>query len=131
MLNKVTLHGRLTKDPDIKNASSTTVARFTLAVDDTYSKEKRADFISCVAFGKTAETIEKYFHKGKEMIVSDGKIQTGSYTKDDGTKVYTTDVIVREFDFCGTKDDSSGSGNYTSSYDVQFEELDDEEDLPF
>ena len=130
MLNKVTLHGRFTKDPDIKNASSTTVARFTLAVDDTYSKEKRADYISCVAFGKTAETIGKYFFKGKEMVVSDGKIQTGSYTKDDGTKVYTTDVIVNGFDFCGSKDEG-GSGNYNST-EVAFEELEaDESDLPF
>ena len=97
-MNKVFLIGRFTKDPDIRyssNAEHTCVARFSLAVDRKYSKgsEKETDFINCVAFGKTAEFVEKWTHKGIKMVVS-GRIQTGSYTNREGRKVYTTDVVV-------------------------------------
>ena len=76
-----------------------TIARFTLAINRV--KKDEADFISCVAFKKTAEIIEKYCHKGSQVGVT-GHIQTGSYTKQDGTKVYTTDVIVDKLDLLGT-----------------------------
>ena len=95
-MNSVQLTGRLTHDPEIiygKNGS--TVAKFSLAVNRRYKQEGQpdADFIRCVAFGKTAEFIEKYFTKGRKMDLN-GRIQTGSYTKEDGTKVFTTDVVV-------------------------------------
>ena len=94
--------GRITKDVEVKytqGAEPMAIARFTLAVDRT--KKGEADFISCVAFQKTAENIGKFFSKGSQIAVT-GHIQTGSFQKQDGSKVYTTDVIVDRFDFCGS-----------------------------
>lgn len=87
----------MTKDVEIRNAGSTLVARYTLAVDRKFKREgeQTADFIPCIAFGRNAEFAEKYLTKGKKIAVV-GRIQTGSYTKQDGTKVYTTDVVVEE-----------------------------------
>ena len=108
-MNKIILMGRLTRDPDIRvtTAENTmTIARYTLAVDrrtrKTDTNEPTADFISCVAFGKAAEFIEKYFHQGMRVLIT-GRIQTGSYTNKDGQKVYTTDVIVEEQEFADGK----------------------------
>lgn len=85
-MNKSLLVGRLTKDPDVREGN-TTVARFTLAVDRKFAKEgeQSADFISCIAFGKTADFINKYFAKGMRMGL-EGRIQTGSYTNKNGQK---------------------------------------------
>ena len=96
-MNKVILMGRLTRDPEIRYAqdNSLPVARFTLAVDRRFKRDnsqQTADFISCVAFGKTAEVVEKYTAKGSKILVQ-GRIQTGSYEKN-GQKVHTTDVMV-------------------------------------
>ena len=107
-MNKVALIGRLTKDPDVKYtqwSDPKAVARYTLAVDRRQKDangNRQADFISCVAFGKGGEFAEKYLHKGMKIGVV-GRIQTGSYTKQDGTKVYTTDVVVEEQEFCESK----------------------------
>lgn len=100
-MNKALIIGRLTKTPATSQSGELTIARFTLAVDRPTKKDE-ADFISCVAFGKTAETIEKYLNKGSKIAV-EGRIQTGNYTNKDGQKVYTTDVIVERFDFCESK----------------------------
>lgn len=104
-MNKVSLVGRLTKDPAVTygGASNTAIARITLAVDRRFKREgdADADFISCVAFGKTAEFLEKYFKKGMKLGAT-GRIQTGSYEKD-GHKVYTTDVILEETEFVESK----------------------------
>lgn len=100
-MNNAQIIGRYVKDPDVRQANDTTVARFTLAVDRKYKKGE-ADFISCVAFGKLAEVISKYCHKGMKVAVI-GRIQTGSYTNKDGQKVYTTDVVVEEQEFCEKK----------------------------
>lgn len=100
-MNSAQIIGRYVKDPDVRQANDTTVARFTLAVDRKYKKGE-ADFISCVAFGKLAEVISKYCHKGMKVAVI-GRIQTGSYTNKDGQKVYTTDVVVEEQEFCEKK----------------------------
>ena len=102
-MNKVILLGRITKDPEAKQAGNTTVTRFTLAVDRRFKSEGQptADFISCVAFGKTAEFISKYFKQGAKMAI-EGRIQTGSYEKD-GVKHYTTDVIVESVEFAESK----------------------------
>ena len=91
-MNKVVLIGRLTKDPELRFAagSGTAVARFTLAVNRQFKKDE-ADFISCIAFGKTGETIAQYITKGRQLAVS-GNIRTGSYEAQDGTRRYTTDV---------------------------------------
>lgn len=98
-MNNVALIGRLTKDPDVR-ASQTgeTVTKYTLAVDRP-GKDKGADFISCVTFGKTAEFASKYLKKGTKVGV-EGRIQTGNYTNKDGQKVYTTDVVVTGHTFC-------------------------------
>lgn len=106
-MNNVTLIGRLTRDPDIRytqGENSTCVARYTLAVDRRFKRdgEQSADFISCVAFGRSAEFCEKYFHKGIKIAVR-GRIQTGSYTNRDGQKVYTTDVMVEDQEFVESK----------------------------
>lgn len=106
-MNKVIEIGRLTKDPDIRysqGANTTCVARYTLAVDRKFKQEGQpnADFINCIAFGKLGEFAEKYLHKGVKIAVT-GRIQTGSYTNKDGQKVYTTDVVVEEQEFCESK----------------------------
>lgn len=110
-LNKVILHGRFTRDAEVRYTDGgTSIARFSLAVDryNSKTKENEADFINCVAFGKTAENVEKFFGKGKEAIVT-GSIKTGSYDNKDGVKVYTTDVWVEQIEFCGSKGEASNS----------------------
>ena len=100
-MNKVILLGRLTKDPDERKSGEMTITRFSVAVDRRTKDGQTADFPSCVAFGKTAEFISKYFHKGMRIAL-DGHIQTGSYEKD-GVKVYTTDVVVEKAEFAESK----------------------------
>ena len=112
-MNKVILMGRLTRNPDIRYSqgeNSMAVARFTLAVDRRFKRDNdaTADFISCVAFGKTAEFFEKYTRQGTKLVV-EGRIQTGSYVRQDGTKVYTTDVVVENTEFAESKA-ASGQG---------------------
>lgn len=102
-MNTVALIGRLARDPEIREAQNenrTLIASFTLAVDRIGGEE--ADFISCRAFGKTAEFLEDWTKKGSKIGVT-GRIQTGSYTNKDGQKVYTTDVIVDRVDFADSK----------------------------
>ena len=103
-MNKVVLMGRLTKEPDIRYSATKDdmcIARFTIAVDRR-KKDEGTDFISCIAFGKTAEFYNKYVRKGMKIAVT-GRIQTGSYEGKDGKKVYTTDVVVEESEFCESK----------------------------
>ena len=134
-MNKVALLGRFTKDPDVRYSAGekqTAIARFTLAVDRRFNRdEQSADFISCVAFGKTAEVIEKYMKKGTKVSVV-GRIQTGSYTNKDGNKVYTTDVIVEEIEFAESKG-SSSNAEAPKKTDDGFMNIPDGEDeaLPF
>lgn len=99
-MNKWCGTGRMTKDADIRSAGETTVGHFTLAVDRRFKKGE-ADFITCVAFGKTAEWFEKYTHKGMKLEIV-GRIQTGSYEKN-GVKIYTTDIVVEEANFAESK----------------------------
>lgn len=118
-MNKVILMGRLTRDPEVRYSqgeSSLAIARFTLAVDRRFKRqgEADADFISCVAFGKTAEHAEKYYRQGLKIAVV-GRIQTGSYTNKEGQKVYTTDVVVEESEFAESKGSSENSGFQATS----------------
>ena len=103
IINKVVLLGRLTKDPELRYAagSGTAVCRFTVAINRQFKKDE-TDFINCVAFGKTGETITQYFTKGSKIAIT-GNIRTGSYDAKDGTKRYTTDVIVETFEFVESK----------------------------
>ena len=105
-MNKVFLIGRLTRDPELRYTSSNLAnMRCSLAVDRLFAREgeeRGTDFISIVAFGNRAETMKKYLTKGSQIAV-DGRIQTGSYDGADGKKVYTTDVIVENFQFLDSK----------------------------
>lgn len=139
-MNKVILIGRLTRDPEIRysqGAQSTSVARYTLAVDRRFKRdgEAAADFISCVAFGKAADFAEKWFKKRTKISIV-GRIQTGNYTNKDGQKVYTTDVVVEEQEFAESKavnNDTSHPVPTPSSYGDGFMNIPDgfEEELPF
>lgn len=110
-MNKVILMGRLARDPEIRytqSAEPLAIARYNLAVDrrfqrkDNSGNEQNADFISCIAFGKNAEFAEKYLKQGTKIAIT-GRIQTGNYTNKDGNKVYTTDVVVEEHEFCESR----------------------------
>ena len=118
-MNSVNLIGRLTRDPEIREAS-VTVATFTVAVDR-IGKDKGADFIRCKAFGRQAEVVGQYLSKGKQVGVS-GRIETDSYEKD-GARVYTTEVIAERVDFLGGREQ-------TEEQVEGFVEIKDE-DLPF
>ena len=118
-MNKVILMGRLTREPDVRYSQgadgSMAVARYTLAVDrrrgrNSDNNEQTADFISCVAFGRSGEFAEKYLHQGTKIVVT-GRIQTGSYTNKDGQRVYTTDVVVEEQEFAESKSAASNGGD--------------------
>lgn len=135
-MNKVVLVGRLTRDPEIRyanNEKNTCTARFSLAINRKFKTngQYEAYFPNCVAMGKAAEFVEKYFHKG-DMIALDGHIQTGSYTNKDGNKVYTTDVFAENVEFAQSKSDSGNSNNSKPSSDG-FMNIPDgiESELPF
>ena len=118
-MNKVILMGRLTRDAEIRysqGGNSMAVARFTMAVDRRQSRnsnnngdEQTADFISCVAFGRIAEFLERFGRKGTKFLL-EGRIQTGSYTNRDGQKVYTTDVVAENMEFAESKNSSGSNG---------------------
>ncbi len=131
-MNRVVLMGRLTRDPDVRYTQGDApmaIARYTLAVDRRRGRsgngqdENSADFISCVAFGRSGEFAEKYLHKGMRICIS-GRIQTGSYTNKDGVKVYTTEVVAEDQEFADSRGaqgaDSFGQNSYGgSSYGSQ------------
>jgi single-strand DNA-binding protein len=121
-MNKVTLMGRLTRDPNVRYTEADppmAIARYTLAVDRRFGKkdgEQSADFINCVAFGRSGEFAEKYLHQGTKIAVA-GRIQTGSYTNKEGNKVYTTDVVVEDQEFAESKkasEESAGNDQFMS-----------------
>lgn len=120
-MNKAILIGRMVRDAEIRwnqGENQTCIARFTLAVNRKYARQgdKDADFISCIAFGKTAEFLERYGHKGIKFVV-EGRIQTGSYTNREGQKVYTTDVGVESIEFGESK--SAAVSNNTNNDNMQ------------
>lgn len=137
-MNKVIEIGRLTKDPEIRYSqgeNTTCIARYTLAVDRKFKQEGQptADFINCIAFGKLGEFAEKYLRKGVKIAVT-GRIQTGSYTNKDGQKVYTTDVVVEEQEFCESKSQSNSQQQPAPSNDNSWMSIPDNLDdssLPF
>ena len=116
-MNKVILMGRLTRDAEIRYSqgeSSTAIARFSLAVDRRFRRdndEQSADFINCVAFGRTAEFLERFGRKGTKFVL-EGRIQTGSYTNKDGQRVYTTDVVAENVEFAESKNNSSAGNDF-------------------
>ena len=143
-MNNVTLTGRITKDLELKyTQSGKAYCRFTLAVDRGLSKEKKqeaeangqptADFINCVAWGKVAETLNRYTSKGKKILVN-GSIETGSYTVQDGSKRYTTDVLVKRIEILEFADSNNTNSQDTRPFG-QFDEMPYQEatneDIPF
>lgn len=121
-MNKTQLIGNLVSDVEFKqSASGTGVARLRLAVRRNFKNQQNeydSDFINCVAFGKTAEMISKYFNKGSKIAV-DGRIQTGSYENKQGQRVYTTDVVIENFYFI----ESRQQANNQQSLDNPFGEF--------
>jgi single-strand DNA-binding protein len=139
-MNKVILMGRLVRDPEIrygheiKNGSDSGVAKYTLAVDRKFDREK-TDFINCVVFGKQVEFVQRYLRQGVKIAVV-GRIQTGSYTNREGQKVYTTDVVVEEQEFAESKKADVPQANpsaYTKVDSDGFMDIPDDVDdmLPF
>ncbi len=137
-MNSVCLIGRLTRDPDIRYGaeSQTAVARFSIAIDRGRDRggEKQTDFPSIVCFGKTAELVEKYMHKGR-LVGIQGRIQTGSYVNKEGQRVYTTDVVADRVEFLDWSDRGEGGGDRSEDRDFDdipagFSKLTDD-DIPF
>lgn len=139
-MNSVNLTGRLTRDPEIRYTDGgTSIARFSIAVDRKFTQENgpKADFPNCIAFGKTAEFIEKWFSKGMKIEVT-GRIQTGSYKNQDGNTVYTTDVVAEQVGFAESKasnntGNSSTKGGNPAPGDDGFMDIpaDIEDEMPF
>ena len=115
-MNNVILMGRLTRNPEVRYTQGErqmAIARYTLAVDrrgrgNAGAGEQTADFIQCVAFDRSGEFAEKYFHKGIRIVIT-GRIQTGSYTNKDGVRVYTTDIVVEEQEFAESRAESDAN----------------------
>ena len=135
-MNKIILLGNLTKEPQLTYAagSGIAIAKFTLAVSRQLKKNE-TDFINCIAFGKAGETISKYFTKGSKIAIT-GNIRTGSYDAKDGTKRYTTDVIVETFEFVESKKKETNEfDKQASNFPDPFERTNEEpvfgEDFPF
>lgn len=128
-MNKVILLGRLTRDPDLRFAAGTgnAVTRFTVAIARQFKRDE-TDFVNCVAFGKSAETIAQYLTKGRQIALT-GNIRTGSYDGQDGSKRYTTDVVVESFEFVGYGKDMKGNES-PSAFDDDMTPVDDS-DAPF
>ncbi|MBQ3334927.1 MAG: single-stranded DNA-binding protein [Eubacteriaceae bacterium] len=153
-MNKVILVGRLARDPELRTTGGgQSVCRFAVAVDRRFKRDGQptADFINVVAFGKQAELINQYLGKGRRIAL-EGRIQTGSYTAQDGSKRYTTDVILDSFDFIDSRNDGGygqgSGGNFQSAnnaapaggqnggmsmddVDSDFHLMADDDDLPF
>ena len=119
MLNTITIAGRLVRDPELRRtASGKAVTSFTLACDRDFKNqqtgEKEVDFIECVAWGGTAEMVEKYFHKG-QMAIATGRLQLRDWTDKNGQKRRTAEILVNSIYFCGSKESgtqaSSGADN--------------------
>lgn len=112
-MNKVIIIGRFTRDPEVKyTANNTCYASFSVAIDRRYKQDGQptADFPRVIAWGKTAEFIEKYFRKGMKIAI-DGRIQTGSYKNKDGQTIYTTDVVAENVEFVESKNSSDNNNN--------------------
>ena len=114
MINNVVLVGRMTRDAELRyTPSNQAVATFSLAVNRNFKSqngEREADFINCVAFGKTAEAIGNYVYKGQRLLV-EGRIQTGSYTSKSGEKKFTTEISVNRAEFIEKRSETSTQGN--------------------
>lgn len=110
-LNKWIGMGRLTADPETRQTQTgMQVVKFTVAIDRIPDKngEKKADFVSCTAFNKTAEIVSRYFAKGK-MIAVEGNLQNNNYTDQNGVKHYGMQILVNSVNFCGDRQQTTQS----------------------
>ena len=144
MINNVVLMGRLVATPALRSTGTgVSVASFTIAVERAFAKageQRQADFIDCVAWRQTAEFITRYFQKGS-MIAVTGNIQTRNYEDKNGNKRKAVEVVVDNASFCGSKAESGTTGGYTapaapapsfaSASESDFEEITEDDDLPF
>lgn len=144
MINNVVLMGRLVATPELRSTGTgVSVASFTIAVERAFAKageQRQADFIDCVAWRQTAEFITRYFQKGS-MIAVTGNIQTRNYEDKNGNKRKAVEVVVDNASFCGSKAESGTTGGYTapaapapsfaSASESDFEEITEDDDLPF
>lgn len=132
-MNKVCLSGRLTKDAELRFAagSGTAVTRLNIAVrrniKDKNTGKYESDFINCISFGKQAETIAQYFQKGSQIAIV-GHIQTGSYNAQDGSKRYTTDVLIESFEF--VVGNNNQNNNFNNNFGDDLTPVADD-DMPF
>ena len=135
-MNKVQLVGRLTRDPELRYTQTTNslVTTFNLAVNRRFAKqgeERQADFITIVAWNKTAEFIHKYFKKGLKVVIA-GRLQTRTYDDDKGSKHYITEVIAEEVEFADSKrDNASEDAEFNPPADMEFVPTSSDDDLPF
>ena len=128
-INNVMLLGRLTRDPELRHTQSgTSVASFTLAVDG-FNKGD-VDFINCVAWRQTGEFVSKYFEKGDQLALT-GRISVRSYEDKNGDKRTATEVIAERVSFCGGKKSESKPRRGEDVTAEDFEDLDEDEELPF
>lgn len=124
-MNNVTLMGRLTRDPELQYSNNgTAFSKFSIAVPRDFKREE-TDFINCLAFGKTAETIAEWLGKGRRIALQ-GRIQTGSYQNSNGDTVYTTEVVADRFEFVDSARSETSKKSYSNN-----DELLDEEPFPF
>jgi single-strand DNA-binding protein len=135
MLNHITIHGRLTADPELKQTQSgVSVCNFTVAVDRSYKngEEKQTDFFTAVCWRGLADMVSKYFAKGKEIIVS-GEMQSRKWQDNEGNNRISWEIIANGVDFCGSKSDngSNSAPTYQANNAPKFEEIDENSDLPF
>ena len=141
MINSVVLMGRLTYQPELrKTPSGVSVMSFQIATDRNYTtqgEERKADFIDCTAWRSTADFIERYFNKG-DMIALQGSIQTENYTDKNGNKRKQIQVVVDQVSFCGSKNNNNSNNqfnqpapSYASADTSEYEEIADDDDLPF
>ncbi len=147
MINNVVLMGRLVATPELRSTGTgISVASFTIAVERAYAKageQRQADFVDCIAWRNTAEFITRYFQKGS-MIAITGSIQTRNYEDKNGNKRKAVEVVVDNASFCGSKAESGTTGGYsapmapaapapsfTSGSESDFEEISEDDDLPF
>ena len=130
MINKAILMGRLTRDPELRHTGSgTPVCSFSIAINSGSGENQTTDYINCVAWNKTAEFVNKYFAKGR-MIIVVGRIQTRSWEGQDGKKNYATEVVATEVSFGDSKKDSDKTDDADES-DDGFTQLEMPEDIPF
>lgn len=137
-MNRIIIHGRLTRDPETRQTGSgTSVTNFSVAVDRGYkgeNGEKQTDFFECTAWRERGETIAKYFSKGKEIVV-EGSMESRKYTDKDGINRTAWGITVSGFDFCGKKEaGESSDGGFRpagAAVDVDFTEVEDDGELPF